>query len=179
MLLAVLYSLRLQIKEMSYTRQELERSAQALEQSKNIAEEQLTQIRKEERKNDLSRVINDYYSDLQDYMAQPINLRSVFLDSTHTRQELLSPFKYRSKLYDITNSIKEKNKNLHAAKIEKLIKTNTSFFNMLLGLEYLAKQIAGMHMILVEYENTSSDSIVSYFYKKKLRQVVELLYEKK
>ena len=43
-LLAILYTLQIQVKEMSLTRDQLEKSAEALEQSKNIAQKELEQI---------------------------------------------------------------------------------------------------------------------------------------
>lgn len=177
-LLAILYTLQIQVKEMSLTREQLEKSAEALEQSKNIAQEELKQIEKEERKNDISRVVKDFYSEIDGLLSAEVKIDGQ--GEALERRRLLDEFSYRMKLNDNLQKVKKANENNPSAVNKE--KENRNFrgrYMTYTSAKFIANSITEFSSVLKELESLSNSKIVTYFYKKRLVKVVKFLCKHK
>lgn len=173
-LLAILYTLQIQVKEMSLTRDQLEKSAEALEQSKNIAQKELEQIEKEERKNDISRVVKDFYSEIDGLLSAEVKIDGA--GQAKERRGLLDDFSYNMRRNENMQKIKVANeKNPAAINEERESRNYRSRYMMYSSAKPIAKLIIEFSFVLKELESLSDSKIVTYFYKKRLVRVAKFL----
>jgi len=160
-LIALVWALRLQSNELEATRYELyetrianKRAAAALEQQKSVADAQLEQLKLEEHKEDLIRVIERVWKDLQLALDEGVTLK---LKPTHPKDAQpnyinISPNKFIAMVRD------------ENAAYEPILNDPTNEY-VLTPLRELIFELEGL---LVIFEKLAATDHVTYYYKRRV-----------
>lgn len=174
-LMAILLTLRLQIKEMSLTREQLTKSAQALEQAKEISKKELEQIIKEEIKNDLNRVIREFYKNIETYLNNEITINGIFEEKPR-RYFFDAQALNLGKNNNLTTVRKNKKSLINALDSDEDINRKyISSYLLFSSANHVSDLILEFSEILKEYESLSTTKTITYFYKKRLLSIVYFL----
>ena len=138
----------------------------------------MKQIEKEEIKNDISRVVKDFYSEIDDLLRSEVKIDGQ--GEAKERRRLLDDFSYNMGKIENLQKVKKANeKNPTATNEEKENNNYRSRYMFYTSAKHTAKLIAEFSSVLKELESLSDRKIVTYFYKKKLVRVVKFLCKHK
>lgn len=157
--LGLLWTIRINERELELTREELRHSRVALEQSNYIAEGRAERERAEERKNDLSRVIHSISSDLNALLARPLTVPpSLALSNGQTVR-----FSDNYKVADLVDSYE-----IHEHRFNITPKNHQVIRELSIGISRLVHYLRA-------YEQTAENDFFTAYYKRKYAKYIQIL----